>query len=87
MEKGRQTEIALAWELEEVREDLSEKDLPHAIAEMTAAVPANYADRSVTLHEVKCLVGLMWSREAHGPFWRDEIQPVSSILDCARKRG
>jgi hypothetical protein len=86
-EKCRQPEIALEWELEGVREDPSEKDLPHAIAVMTAAVPANYADGSITLHEVKCLVDLMWNREVHGRFWRDEVQPVSSIMNCARKRN
>ena len=87
-ETCRQPEIALEWELDGVREDLSENDLPHAIAAMTAAVPANYAERSITLHEVQCLVDLMWNREVHGRFWReDEVQPVSSILNCTRKRN
>ncbi|KAJ5508535.1 hypothetical protein N7527_010678 [Penicillium freii] len=54
---------------------------------MTAAVPANYADRSITLYEVKCLVGLMWSREAYGPFWRDEVQPLLLISYMGQKHG
>lgn len=80
-------EIALEWELEDFSEDISGEDLPHAIAVITAAVPANYAHQSITLHEVKCLVKQMWEREACGPFWRDKIHPVSSILDYTRKGG
>ncbi|KAJ5551598.1 hypothetical protein N7461_006296 [Penicillium sp. DV-2018c] len=87
IENGRSPEITLSWELEEVREEPSEKDLPHAIAIMTAAVPANYADRSITLHEVKCLVRPMWSREAHGPFWRDEIQPLLLVSYMGQRHG
>lgn len=68
------------WRIQTLLDDSKENaPLPHAIIDTIAHVPANHADQSLTLHEVRAIVNVMLIRTSHRPFRGYSIHPVSNL--------
>jgi hypothetical protein len=68
------------WRIESLLEDSDESSpIPHAIMETIAHVPANHADQSLTLHEIRAIVNMMLIRTSQRPFRKYAIHPVSNL--------
>ncbi|KAJ5284001.1 hypothetical protein N7505_001981 [Penicillium chrysogenum] len=69
--------FGLCWRIQTLFHDSEENaPLPHAIIDTVAHVPANHADQSLTLHEVRAIVNMMLIRTSHRPFRRYSIHPL-----------
>lgn len=72
--------FGLCWRIQTLFHDSEENaPLPHAIIDTVAHVPANHADQSLTLHEVRAIVNMMLIRTSHRPFRRYSNYPVSNL--------
>lgn len=74
--------FGLNWRIRNLLDDSNQGSptpIPHAIIETVSHVPANYADQSLTRHEVRAIVNTMLIRTSHRPFRRYPIHPVSNL--------
>jgi hypothetical protein len=62
-----------------LEDDNESSPVPHAILQIVSHVPANRADQSLTIHEVRAIVNTMLIRTSNGPFRSYPIHPVSSL--------
>ncbi|KAJ5808741.1 hypothetical protein N7474_010010, partial [Penicillium riverlandense] len=84
-ESGRPDPV---WQIKNILEDSDEKfPMPHAIMTTLAHVPANEADQSLTLHEVRAIVYMTHLRTSHRPFSTHPIHPLLVISYMGQKHG
>ncbi|KAJ5968495.1 hypothetical protein N7501_004743 [Penicillium viridicatum] len=63
--------FGLNWQIQNLLDDSNQGSptpIPHAIIETVSHVPANYADQSLTRHDVRAIVNMMLIRISHRPF-------------------
>ncbi|KAJ5534695.1 hypothetical protein N7527_000949 [Penicillium freii] len=80
--------LGLHWQIESLLEDSDESSpVPHAIMETIAHVPANHADQSLTLHEVRAIVNMMLIRTSQRPFRKYPIHPLLVLSYMGEQHG
>ncbi|KOS41039.1 hypothetical protein ACN38_g8112 [Penicillium nordicum] len=76
------------WRIQTLLDDSKENaPLPHAIIDTIAHVPANHADQSLTLHEVRAIVNVMLIRTSHRPFRGYSIHPLLVLSYMGEQHG
>ncbi|KAJ5406706.1 hypothetical protein N7465_007990 [Penicillium sp. CMV-2018d] len=80
--------LGLHWQIESLLEDSDESSpVPHAIMETIARVPANHADQSLTLHEVRAIVNMMLIRTSQRLFRKYPIHPLLVLSYMGEQHG
>ncbi|KAJ5514621.1 hypothetical protein N7463_004173 [Penicillium fimorum] len=61
--------------------------VPHAIMTTVAHVPANHADQSLTIHEVRAIMNMMIIRTSNRPFRKYPIHPLLVLSYMGGQHG